>query len=845
MDTSVLDWSAAAAAGAAVAGGKGWQLGRLAILGVPVPEGFVLSAEASRGRAQGDAVPDPVLAAITQALTARGWLNAPLAVRSSAPQEDSAQRSFAGIHETRLNVIGAQALAEAVRAVWDSAYAPQAVAYRERFNIDTADLAMAVVIMPMLPAVAAGIVFTCDPLGGRDDQIVINAHWGLGEALVGGQADGDTFKLESSPQDDTLRVLERQIGKKARMTQALAEGGTALVDTTAEDAHRAVLDDAQLIALAALARDTACALDFAQPRYDIEWVWDGQRFWIVQARPITTRGRHTYAALQTQPRFWTRGNTREMFPGPLSPIDWTLYRHAANRMLTLTYALVDYPLVPGLDRAALFHGRVYLDVSLMQWEAFDAFGIAPDAINRMLGGTQPEIVVPPVTWSQRLARGGRLVRYLLSAGATRRHAQSDLNRARKEAAQWREGAWPEDAAELAVCLRERFATARRADSLFFLQGSAGGSVSGLVDIIEKQRPAEGHALAAALMAGAEPSVTAQQSYDLMALAQTAATDSEALTWLRSTTRIGTQWAQQLPAHSPFRQQFKAFLERNGHRAIEESYFRHPRWREQPDYLLDLVVGLIGSDAQAVRQRQQTASAQAWQRLPFWLRPVVRAMLKSAVRDSNQREAARSALVAYVEVLRAGLLKLADKLGGQGGAEGLDTPEDIFNLTLDECVRAGNGTLPLRFAAQRARERRQQLAHWAAEQEPDVIAEHGEAPATAIAPSASTGDHWTGTAVGAGTAQGQARLVDNAAAGTALQTGDVLVAPSTDPAWTPLFLKASALVMETGGYLSHGAIVAREFGIPAVVNVPGIRARLKDGETIRVDGNTGTISRVSV
>ena len=130
MNPLVLDWPAAA--GAAVAGGKGWQLGRMARLGVPVPDGFVLAAEASLSRNHGDAVPDTVLAAIAQALAARGWQNTPLAVRSSAPQEDSARRSFAGIHETRLNVIGVQALAEAVRAVWDSAYAPQALAYRER-----------------------------------------------------------------------------------------------------------------------------------------------------------------------------------------------------------------------------------------------------------------------------------------------------------------------------------------------------------------------------------------------------------------------------------------------------------------------------------------------------------------------------------------------------------------------------------------------------------------------------------------------------------------------------------------------------------------------------------------
>jgi pyruvate,water dikinase len=788
-----------------------------------------------------------VQAALAQALEDRGWLETPLAVRSSAPQEDSSQRSFAGMHETRLNVIGVQALAEAVQAVWDSAQSPQALAYRARLEIDSTDLAMAVVVMPMLPAVVSGIAFTCDPLLGRDDQLIINAHWGLGEALVSGQTDGDTYRLQASPIDDSLHVLERHIGSKQRMTQPRANGGTALVDTPPAQAARAVLDDAQLMQLAALARDAARALDFAQARYDIEWVWDGARFWIVQARPVTTRGRHTYAALQPQQNVWTRGNTREVFPDPLSPFDWALYRNAANRMLTLTYELAGYPVLPGTDHAALFHGRLYLDVSLMQWEAFDAFGIAPRAINAMLGGTQPEITVPAVTWPQRLARGARLLRYLLSAGAHRRHAQSDLNRARKQAAQWREDAWPDDAAALAACLRERCAIVARANSLFFLQGSAGGSVSGLVDVIEKYCPGEGHALAAALMAGGEPSVTAQQGYDLMALAQVAASDDQALAWLRSDTRIGAEWAQHLPAHSAFRQRFGTFLERYGHRAIAESYFRNPRWREQPDYLLDLVVGLVGSDAQAVHARQQAASQRAWQqlaqRLPLWLRPLVRTLLKSAVRDSNQREAARSALTAYLDALRIGLLKLAGHLGGP---DGLEQPDDIFNLTLDECVSAATGALARDFAAQRARERRHTLERWATEHEPDLITEHGGAlaPTPATPARAQHGTQWTGTAVGAGIAQGRARLVDRAAEGTTLQAGDVLVAPSTDPAWTPLFLKVGALVMETGGYLSHGAIVAREFGIPAVVNVPGIRAVLEEGETICVNGDAGTVTRVT-
>ncbi len=880
MSALLLDWPAAAVQGPAAAGGKGWQLALMAQLGVPVPDGFVIHADASRGRRAGDLVPQALRDALARELAVRDWETTPLAVRSSAPQEDSAQASFAGIHLSRLNVTGVDAVAEAVQAAWDSVWEPAAVAYRQRLGLDRQghQPAMAVVVMPLLPAVAAGIAFTCDPLSGRDDQLLIHAHWGLGEALVGGQADGDEYRLqsnESTDGDDALRVIARRLGGKQRMTRVRSGGGTTVIDTPAQQAAEAVLSDAQAIALGGLSRDAASALDFANPRYDIEWVWDGERFWIVQARPVTARARHTYPALREQPRYWSRGNTREIMPDPLSALDWHGCRTMANRMLTLGFSLSGYPILPGTEHAALFDGRLYLDVSLMQWECYDALGVRPDAVNRLLGGTQPEIAVPPPSARDRLARGLRMLRYLARSPRQRRLGEAALARAAEQTRQWREQALPADRGALARLLREQFRTVAQADPLFFLQGSAGGTLAGLVDLVEKYCPGEGYAVTAALMAGGEPSVTAQQGYALIALAETAAADAEALAWLRSPQRIGAQWEQRLPAHSPFRRAFAEFLERYGHRATAESYVRQPRWREAPDYLLDTVLGMIGSDAHAVRQRQRDAARQAWQRLraaipplarPAML-PLLRRMVRVATRECNQREAARSALMRYLEVVRRTALALGAQLTRaganadedsdeddkeNGNDAGLKRADDVFHLTAFELLAAAEGRMPLQHAARRAARRAETLARQAGQTEPAVIVEQPGAlpavfpssePSAASVADAAAG-RWSGTPVGAGQAQGPACVARSPQQATAMANGDILVAPSTDPAWTPLFLRAGGLVMETGGYLSHGAIVAREFGIPAVVNLPGILSQLADGDTLAVDGNRGTVQRMA-
>ncbi|MBV7483980.1 PEP/pyruvate-binding domain-containing protein [Bordetella sp. BOR01] len=848
MSALLLDWPAAAQAGPAVAGGKGWQLGRMACLGVPVPAGFVIAAHAGGQRQAGDAVPAAVQAALADEIARRGWQGLPLALRSSASMEDSAGASFAGIYLSRLNVRGHAAMLQAVRDIWDSAFTTQAQAYRQGLGIAAGDQAgMAVVVMPLLAAESAGIVFTCDPVSGRDDHTVIHAHWGLGEALVGGQAEGDEYRLQENRVDGSLHLVDQRLGAKARYSVPAAAGGTELRALPGQRATQPVLTPAQAIELAGIAHDAAAALDYAHGGYDLEWAWDGERYWIVQARPITARAHHTYPALAGQPAYWSRGNVREILPDPLSPLDWTLCRAMADRMLTRGYELAGYRILPGAAHAALFHGRLYLQTSLMQWEGYDALGIPPRDMNRLLGGEQPAIAVPPPALRERGARGLRLLRYLRAAGRQRRAAPAVLAHAMQQAAAWRAQPPPATLADWGTRLRARFAAVRGADDLFFLQGSGGGTLFNLVQLIDKYCPGQGHALAAALMAGGPPSVTAAQGYALLELARIAAHDGPALAWLRQPGRPGTEWARALADDSPFRQAFDAFLQRYGHRGLYETYLRSPRWREAPDYLLDQIAGLVGHDEAALRERQRRASTQAWQRvrgaLPIWLRPLARQLLKAAQADSNHREAARSALAAYLEALRNDARALAPHFGGPGG---LQQPDDIFNLTAAELYALAEGRLAPAAAARRAAERRARLQDWSAHTEPAVIAEHGTLPAmaaTAPGPAGARAGTWQGTPVSSGQAQGRIHIAHSPADGLGMAAGDVLAVPSTDPAWTPLFLKAGALIMETGGYLSHGAIVAREFGIPAVANVPGILRQLQPGEPVQVDGTVGRIQRL--
>ncbi|MET0091820.1 MAG: PEP-utilizing enzyme [Candidatus Thiodiazotropha sp.] len=279
----------------------------------------------------------------------------------------------------------------------------------------------------------------------------------------------------------------------------------------------------------------------------------------------------------------------------------------------------------------------------------------------------------------------------------------------------------------------------------------------------------------------------------------------------------------------------------------ESYFRHPRWRESPDYLFDTIRGLMNRDLESLHQHQTSSANRALatlrERLPFWLLPLVKRLIQDAHAETNLREAARSALVALMEPQRRLLMQLSVNWRCRGL---IDDAEAIFELSLPELRQIIEGTIGTEGIRNRLTDRRTQLRRWLETDAQAVFVKQTGQPAHtfdekhAITPE---GDWIEGMAVGTGRARGRARILRSPEEGVRLEPGEVLVAPSTDPSWTPLFLKAGGLIMETGGYLSHGAIVAREFGIPAVVHLPGILEQLKTGDEVEVDGCLGRIRRV--
>ena len=809
MTRLIIDLMDAADAEIREVGGKGLHLGLLHRLGLPVPDGFVLT---SGGLTQGFS--DALRQTLADEIQRRDWLLQPLAVRSSASHEDSEHASFAGIYESRLNIVGLTALNNAINDVLASLHTPQAIAYQKHQNI--AEASMAIVIMPMLPAAAAGVAFSCDPQSGRDDLIVINAVKGLGNKLVNGEENGEEIVVAEDRLSEALAIIHRR---------------------PAMSAQSPVLTDAQAVELADLLRDTAQALDYTDPVFDFEWVLDDTGFWLVQARPVTARHWHTYTGLAGQEAIWSNGNTRDVVPHVMGAMDWIGWRRMVDLMLEQGYRLAGYPLLEGARRCALMNGRLYLNASLIQYEGYDALGIKPKAMNALIGGHHPEIEVAPPTWRNHLQRIFRLLRYLWRSPATRRKGKQQAVAAFAKTRTWRK----EDLAALSdksliVRLLRLFHETRTSNELMFLQGSGGGNLYLLIELIGRYLPEDNHAIVAAIMAGGEPSVTAQQAYELQNLARLAATDPAILDFLKR----GAPWQiESLPPDNTFSAALSKFIANYGHRGIYESYLSSSRYHEDPTYLLETIAGLLDTDPTVLEKQRQLSASSAWARIETALPPLKRwwagKLVKIARQEINDRELARSALVAYGAAIRSVLLEIGKRLEAR---KLIRRQDDVFAMTPQELVYAFDGKLESSTLQARCTYRQAKQAIWEKLPISEVIlGKRAQAPATT---SITLDGAWQGIAVGHGLAEGKARIILSPQEGKRLVDGEILVAPSTDPAWTPLFLRAGGLVMETGGYLSHGAIVAREFGIPAVANLPGILETISDGQQIRVDGTRGQV-----
>lgn len=857
---ATLTWPAAFAAGPEECGGKGHNLGRAARYGFRVPPGGVLpaawyseimrrvpatalavveraSAEEAgepavvaalsqiRGAIEGAELPFPLRQRLTDFLESDRLSSAWVAVRSSATMEDGARASFAGIHRSTLNVRGADGIERAILDCHASLWTPQALAYRRKMGFTDGDVRCAVVICAMVHAAGtaephcAGVGFTFDPMTGRRDRILIDAALGSGENVVGGVV---------APQRIAFQV------ECGRLHFAERGAGAALLPPERERE------------LAHLLFRIHWAFGDGQDPQDVEWAYDGEQIWILQVRPATQVRRCVPPAVGNLPRYWSTANIKDAVPGVLSTLSWSLLKGAVDRIAFGAPIAAGYQLPAGVELVRRFQGRGYFELTLMQWVMYDSLAVPPAQVVRLLGGRQPEIPVPNDRASgpaarRRLLASLRLLKNLLGI-------QGRLNRVNAARQARIRGIRDADLTKvpssgLLQLFEQLTLDFDGMDVTVALANSASGPWELALEAALK--PAFGErarALLGSLLAGSGAVTSAEHGYAIHRLAALARQEPKVTEWLESG-QPATSWSA-LP-DSPFRQELAHFLELYGHRAVYEADYLNPRWAEDPTYILDQVRFAIANPQpddprSAARCICEEAERVVRRECGWRARPML--WLAGKLRSSMAlREAAKSALLESALPSKYIALEIGQRLAGRGY---LDDAQQVHHLSLADllCLLEGwwNGEGAAALAADRARQREQWLAE---ETPPDLITEASdgrltEEPETAL----PEGDEWSGIGAAPGLARGLARIVMHPNDAHSFKVGEVLVAPSTDPGWTPLFLRASAIVMASGGYLSHGAIVAREYGIPAVVNVPGILTLVQPGDRLLVDGDAGRVVR---
>jgi pyruvate,water dikinase len=747
--------------------------------------------------------------------------------------------SFAGIHRSVLGVCGLEAVLGAIKACYASLWTPQALAYRRRLGLTDEAVACSVLLCAMVestaggPPFAAGVAFSCDPRTGRRDLVTISASHGLGEAVVGGRVNPEEIAV--SVADYRQQVVGRH-GESGR-----------------------ILTDDQVLALTRLVLRVHWALGDGQDPQDVEWAFDGERFWLVQARAVTNLPRMTFPAVAHLPVVWSNANLKDAQPDVQTTITRAVYQEQLRAMLYSPIAATGYSMPSGMEVIRHFGGRGYFDLTSFFWAWYDALGMTPHQVNHALGGAQPEIPVPPgnpLSGRVGLHRWWRWLRLLRALWRHIRTYPAQVESVRAEASRLRAVDLEGLADDALLALVQHVAHLAIAFGAQFMLASQSVWDNALAGILERARPGRGQALAAALMAGSGGVVTAEYGYRLFDLAATASRDAAARAYFESEPLDPTAW-HCLPTDSAFRRAMGAFLDEHGHRGLYEMEVANPRWCEDQTYLLEqirhfLSHGQTEPPRDMARTRRRAAEVEV-SPLHLPLRALVHWLAGQAQNTGSRREVGKSALVALIDPLRRIALEAGRRMVTTGA---LTCSNDVFHLSLVDLESYLRGEWSGIGARELVTDRKAQYEAWSATVPPDILILDAEGqPATLLSlPSSTSGvvsqavpqlsrDGVTilaGVGVAAGQASGPARVIRHPDEGRRLQPGDILVAPSTDPGWTPLFLRVGGVVMEVGGYLSHGAIVAREYGLPAVATIPGLLETVTDGQILTVDGDTGRV-----
>ncbi|TLP54488.1 rifamycin-inactivating phosphotransferase [Microbispora triticiradicis] len=846
-------------------GGKGVHLGELSrIDGVRVPDGFCVTTDAFQrvvaevpsidaqldllSRVQPDdraairalsadvrrvvedvAMPDDLVAAIGESLARLGEQDS-YAVRSSATAEDLPTASFAGQQDSYLNIVGLAEILRHVRRCWASLFTERAVTYRRRNGFDHRKVRMAVVVQRMVFPDAAGILFTADPVTSNRKIATVEAGWGLGEALVSGLVSGDVYAVR----DD--QIVTRTIATKPRIVRASPGGGTQDAPVEPQRQTQPALTDAQVVRLVRLGRRIEAY--FGRPQ-DIEWCLAGDEFHIVQSRPITTlfpvpatddQDNHLYVSVGHQ----------QMMTDAMKPLGLSLWQLTTPRPM---------------HEAG---GRLFVDVAPV---------LATSAGRANLIGT--------------LGRSDPLIRDALQTVVDRGDflrllPDEDAGPAPAGDAPAPIETDPAIVTELIRNNQTSVATLRRE-----IQGLSGPALLDfiLTDIEELRRLLFDRRSFQVIMAGMEAAwwlndqleawlgeknaadvltqsvphnVTSEMGLALLDVADAVRPHAEVVAFLHRVAdegRDGDGFLDELaglPGGREARDAIRGYLDEYGMRCTGEIDITRTRWSEQPATLVPSILGNVRNFEPGAGKRRFEQGLQESLRKEEELLTRLRAlpggeqkadetkrMIDRVRTFAGYREYPKYGMVSRYFVYKQALLREADRLI-QAGV--LREKDDIFFLRFEELREVVRTDA---VNAELIQERREAFRSYEALTPPRVLTSDGEVVTGRYLRDDAPPGALVGLPVSAGTVEGRARVITDMARAD-LEAGDILVTTYTDPSWTPLFVSVAGLVTEVGGLMTHGAVIAREYGLPAVVGVEQATRLIRDGQRIRVHGTDGYV-----
>jgi rifampicin phosphotransferase len=874
-----------------VGGGKAVNLGELIQAGFAVPAGFCITTAAYERVATQAALgtylfglesasredqarqielatgirtalcqiplPPEVIEAITKSYqTLSGGSPIPVSVRSSATAEDLPGASFAGQQETFLHVIGIEAVLTAVQRCFASLWTDRATQYRASLGIAPGSVRLAVVVQRMVQAEVAGVLFTANPLTGKRREAVIDANPGLGEAVVSGATTPDHFVVRT----DTGEIVERRLGNKQVVIQAAAGGGTRAAAASASP-EQFCLSDEQIRTLAALGSRVEAWYGTPQ---DIEWAIDATgAIFLLQARPITTLFPLPESAPQTAEdlRVYLAFGVQQGTYRPFTPMGVSALRCLASGFLTLIGTPPRDPLAgPRFITEAA--GRPFFEVTAALRSPFGrTFLLEAMREAEVHAARSFEIVVTDPRLSLRktpwLAFGRALllllartrlpwylVQALLAPTVARLRVQRFVAQVREPTQIDARGNTAAHLAEAERLLQGCLRLAFRVSPVMLAGMQSFALARCLLGDLASESECQ------IVLGGSPTNPTTQMNLALWKLAEAIRADTTSLHLLRQTP--AEQLAQEyqhgrLPA--PLQQSVARFLQEYGHQSVCELDLGVPRWSEEPTYVLDLLTSYLEVEestsapdlqlqraeeaaremiTELARRARHTSHLRGWS---------VRWCLRRAHALAGFREMTRFVVGVVLAQTRVLLWPVGEELVRAGK---LHEAADLFFLTLPEAHAALSGADLRELVSERRAGFERELGR---RHVPLVLLSDGTEPISSpqsIQREASAEGLLQGTPASAGSVTGIARVIRDPH-GARLSPGEILVAPSTDPGWTPLFLQAAGLVMDVGGAMAHGAIVAREYGIPAVVGVAGATERITTGCRLTVNGTTGTIT----